>query len=353
MIVTTANNNVEDWDCLLLKIIPGTAGHSIGSWNVSDNGRRDYTDVNVALFNELARTRGILRDSFRNIGFRPANTHVLALPDKLIFSISRGDIDFLVLEADERPVEMCELVRDIRLGKIGPNPYLVISVITWRADNLLITNFINAGADDVIVMPASVGFASGRVDQLIDDRREFVVTTGYVGPDRRSRSRITIDELGTFAVPNGLRYKTTGDESAKPNSAGLKRANRTVKEHRLRRLTLRLEQLAAEGERFATEQPGAPLPTVPLTELLDLTEDIEKRSHGASTSVTELTASMGSIMQAIVRESSASADMFALLKVHGQALLSLQRGDEDATELVVRAVKTAKQVVEKRSQAAS
>ena len=106
-------------------------------------------------------------------------------------------------------------------------------------------------------------------------------------------------------------------------------------------MTLRLEQLAAQGERFASDQPGAPLPNTPLMEFLDLAEDIENRSRCADPSVTELTASMGGIMQAIVSGSSGSADMFTLLKVHGQALLSLQRGDKGAIELVVRAVKTA------------
>jgi len=333
----------------LLNINSGKAGHSVRSWNTENDTGRDYTEVNIALFNEMSQTRSILRDSLRNIGFRPGNTEVLAAPDKLHHTVSRGEVDFLVLEADERPSEMCELVRDIRLGKLGPDPYLVISIITWRADNHLITDFIKAGADDVIVMPASVSFASGRVDHLIDDRREFSVTTDYVGPDRRSKSRSSIDELGTFPVPNGLRYKTTGDESAKPNAARLRQANRIVEEHRLRRMTLRLEQLAGQGERFANERPGTPLPNAPMVKLLDLTEDIEMHSRDGSVSMTELTASMTGIMQAVMSSSSGSADMFALLRVHAQALLSLQRGDKDATELVVRAVKTAKKVVENRS----
>lgn len=349
MIWTTAKN-AEDLEHHLLNNSPATAGTTSLSWSAGDDAGRDYTEVNIALFNEISRTRSILRDSFRNIGFRPANTHLLAAPDKLHHSVSRGDVDFLVLEADERPSEMCELVRDIRIGKLGPDPYLVISIITWRADNHLITDFIKAGADDVVIMPASVSFTSGRVDHLIDDRREFSVTTDYVGPDRRSNSRSSIDELGTFPVPNALRYKTTGDESAKPNAARLRQVNRIVEEHRLRRMTLRLEQLAAQGERFANERPGTPLPNAPMVELLDLTEDIELRSRDGSVSETELTASMTGIMQAIVSGSGGNADMFALLKVHAQALLSLQRGDKDATELVVRAVKTAKQVVEKRSQ---
>ena len=69
--------------------------------------------------------------------------------------------------------------------------------------------------------------------------------------------------------------------------------------------------------------------------------------------VAELIASMRDIKQAILAASGARPDIFALLKVHGQALLALQRGDKQASDLVLRAVRTAKQVVEKRSQAAA
>ncbi len=303
--------------------------------------RHDLSEVDLALYNEMKGTRDVLSDSLSGIGFRLFCTNVVSVLEKLRSTVRRGDIDMLMLEANRQSRAFYNLVHEIRNDKLGRDPFLVISIVTWRADKALIQAFLKAGADDVIVMPASVSFASERVENLIDSRREFVVITGYLGPDRRSKSRITNDELGTFAVPNGLRYKTTGDESAKPSAASLRQANRIVEEHRLRRMTLRLEQLAAQGERFASDQPGAPLPNTPLMEFLDLAEDIENRSRCADPSVTELTASMGGIMQAIVSGSSGSADMFTLLKVHGQALLSLQRGDKGAIELVVRAVKTA------------
>ncbi len=322
--------------------------HSVNALGIEGH---DLTDVDFTLYNEATQTRGILTESFRNIGFRPLKTSILGTPDKLRSAVVGGEIDFLVMEADENPDNMCDFVRDIRHGRIGANPYLVVTIVTWRPDGRMIQDFIEAGTDDVVVMPASTRFTSGRVDQLIDHRREFVVTTKYIGPDRRSGKRNPNDELGTFKVPNGLRFKATGDETAKPNSAHMKHANDLVATHRLRRVTLRLEQLAAQAERFTAAHPGTPLPNTPLEELLTLVDEIENRTGDEGrVDVSELIASMGDIRQAILTSESANPDVFALLKVYAQALLAVQRGDKKASEFVLRAVRKAKQVVEERGQ---
>ncbi|MBT5675995.1 MAG: hypothetical protein HOJ07_09925 [Rhodospirillaceae bacterium] len=316
--------------------------------------RHDLSEVDLALFNEVIGTRAVLSDSMRGIGFRPFRTNVVNALDGLRVAVRRGDIDMLVLEANQQPRDVYNLVHEIRNGKLGPNPFLVISIVTWRADKGLIQAFLKAGADDVVVMPASISFASGRVDNLIDNRREFVVTTSYVGPDRRLRSRAMADELGTILVPNGLRYKATGDESANPNGARLQRINRVVQEHRLRRLTLRLESLTGQLEYAAAEQPDAPPQSACMSELSDLISRITSltKDDGRMT-VSELITSLGAVQAATEGRQQVHSDIFALLKVHSQALLAMQRGDKEAADLVVRAVRTAANVVDERTRQGS
>ena len=312
--------------------------------------RHDLSEVDLALFNEVIGTRAVLSDSMRGIGFRPFRTNVVDALDVLRAAVRRGDIDMLVLEANRQPRDVYKLVHEIRNGKLGPNPFLVISIVTWRADKGLIQAFLKAGADDVVVMPASISFASERIDNLNDSRREFVVTTSYVGPDRRLRSRALNDELGTILVPNGLRYKATGDDSVKPNGARLQRINRVVQEHRLRRLTLRLESLTGQLEHVAAEQPDAPTQGACMNELSNLVRRITSLTKdGGRMTVSELITSLGTVMAAAEGRQQVHSDIFALLKVHSQALLAMQRGDKEAADLVVRAVRTAANVVDERT----
>lgn len=236
--------------------------------------RYDLAEVDVALFSEVKDTRPVLRESLQGGGFQPFRTTIVSEIEKLRSVLRKGIVDMLTLEADSRPKDMYCLVREIRDGGLGPNPFIVITIVTWRADKNLIHAFLKAGADDVVVMPASISFTSGRVNNLIDSRREFVVTASYVGPDRRSKKRVKADELDTILVPNGLRYKATGDKDAKPNAARLHRVNRIVQEHRLRRLTIRLEELAGEIERFIVKNPGIPVDGLLLGQLPKMVEKI-------------------------------------------------------------------------------
>ena len=95
--------------------------------------------------------------------------------------------------------------------------------------------------------------------------------------------------MGTILVPNGLRHKATGDKDAKPNTARLHRVNRIVQEHRLRRLTIRLEELAGEIERFIVKNPGIPVDGLLLGQLSKVVEKITvfNKSDGRMT-VSEL-----------------------------------------------------------------
>ncbi len=57
-----------------------------------------------------------------------------------------------------------------------------------------------------------------RVVNQIENRKEFIATDDYVGPDRRAENRdLSEDDLASIKVPNSLRHAATGDESAAPS----------------------------------------------------------------------------------------------------------------------------------------
>ena len=74
----------------------------------------------------------------RGIGFWPLRTNVVNVLDNMRVATHRGDIGILILEANRQSRAVYNLVHDIRNGKLGPNPFLVITIVTWRADEALI-----------------------------------------------------------------------------------------------------------------------------------------------------------------------------------------------------------------------
>jgi len=57
-----------------------------------------------------------------------------------------------------------------------------------EAERQLVLDVRNAGADKIIKMPLTLGVLEKSVAALLADKRAFINTTGYVGPDRRIKS---------------------------------------------------------------------------------------------------------------------------------------------------------------------
>jgi DNA-binding response OmpR family regulator len=127
-----------------------------------------------------------LRDSIRNLN-----------PDLII-------VDTLLPEGD--PIQ---LVADIRSGKLGRNPFVPIITTTWEPDQMTVRRIVDSGTDDLLVKPLSPAKIMSRIEHLIDRRKPFVVTSDYIGPDRRQ----DIDrknDVPHFDVPNTLQMAVKG-----------------------------------------------------------------------------------------------------------------------------------------------
>jgi hypothetical protein len=89
---------------------------------------------------------------------------------------------------------------------LGGNPFIVMMVTTWRRDGTIVGQIVDSGADDVLARPLSTGVLGERIKAQIERRKDFVVTSDYIGPDRRRLSGR--DNVECFAVPNALKIKT-------------------------------------------------------------------------------------------------------------------------------------------------
>lgn len=101
----------------------------------------------------------------------------------------------------------------VRHGRIGMNPFVVMIVTTDNTDARHITGLVRQGADDVIVKPIASRTLLERIEYVAVHRRPFIVTSNYVGPDRR----IDADRpsmIAQFEVPNTLLQHLTGDHGS-------------------------------------------------------------------------------------------------------------------------------------------
>ena len=84
------------------------------------------------------------------------------------------------------------------------NPFVVIIVTAWEKSTGLINKVVSSGADDLLLRPFSTAQLGVRIESHVDRRKNFVITTDYVGPDRRKdTNRASNAEL--FEPPNSLK----------------------------------------------------------------------------------------------------------------------------------------------------
>lgn len=99
------------------------------------------------------------------------------------------------------------LIQQIRHGAVGNNPFINIISVISMADKQTITKSMNSGTDAILVKPISPRQFMERVENMIHARKPFVVTTDYIGPNRRKEHRSGTQEIPQFEVPNPLKAK--------------------------------------------------------------------------------------------------------------------------------------------------
>jgi len=198
----------------------------------------DYARATVLLFDPVHVNQRTTRYALFEIGFRQIEC-VASLAD---FKTALADSapTLIVAESSATDTDIFNLVRSVRRGDVGGNPFVVMLLTTWSRDTSHIRKAIECGADDVIVRPFSTMFAEERVKTLIKGRKDFIVTSDYIGPDRRKDTERSTD-APPIAVPNFLKATVENDEQALNNGQQwVKEAREAVTGERVRRVAMRI-----------------------------------------------------------------------------------------------------------------
>lgn len=170
-----------------------------------------YEAAEVVLYDPVSANRSATRGGLAALGFRRVTTpfDMMALHQRL----KNQSVDLLLLEVRPEPAPILSLIQDIRQGRLGLNPFTIIMATAWTLDDDIVRKVVQSGADDLMGRPFSIAFLGQRVKHLIDNRKGFVVTADYIGPDRR---RDTARGTGapTKDVPNSLKMKAQGRADA-------------------------------------------------------------------------------------------------------------------------------------------
>ena len=198
--------------------------------------RLSFDTAEVLVYDPISGNRNATRASLYTIGFRRIET--VGSIEGFVESVRRRPPDLTLCEAQGSESELCETIQNLRQGVSTYNPFIVIIVTAWEQTNALVSRVLNSGADDLLLRPFSTTTLATRVRSHVERRKGFVITSDYIGPDRR-RDSARPPNGNIFEPPNSLRMKAherlTTEEATQRLDRELKQAREVLTTEKLRR----------------------------------------------------------------------------------------------------------------------
>jgi DNA-binding response OmpR family regulator len=99
------------------------------------------------------------------------------------------------------------LIREMRYNRLGHNPFVNVIMLLEAPDKEELVRVVNAGVDDVLLMPISPSQLFTRIDTIKRARKQFIFAHDYIGPDRRKEERPGAQPPTVFDPPNPLKLR--------------------------------------------------------------------------------------------------------------------------------------------------
>lgn len=223
---------------------------AIGAYKTQDFS---FAAAEALVFDPVPANRQATRTALASAGFG----RVIALPDLDAFTRawSAEPFDLLVADVTQDADPVFDLVRTIRDGRVGRNPFVLIMLTAWRLEGDLVKSALNCGADDLVTRPFSVDTIASRIRVQAEGRKPFVVTGDYIGPDRRRERPANSPNL--IQVPNVLLAKARGTAKSTPATLEeIKAVQKRVEAERIRRGAFKIACLwHTLNDTFQAKQP--------------------------------------------------------------------------------------------------
>lgn len=304
-----------------------------------------------------AASRAQLAEVLRGIGFEQiaACKTLEEFPDKLAETAP----DLLFLDIDGGPDWTFDTIRAIRKGKVGDCPFVVIVALTQKPSLEVVQAALAAGADDMVVKPVTAQALRERVVNQIENRKQFIATDDYVGPDRRADEReLTEDDPAAIEVPNSLRHAATGDESAALSEERVQETLRNLSAQKFFHLSQKVARISG-GQRDllagdAGDGAGGGDCAAAVQEITETLAEIDELIGEQNfKSVTQVVASTRQALADIEAcGDKVTARHFELLQAHGSSVGVVLKESDESAGMLVSALEKAVTVVKGGEEAA-
>ena len=278
-----------------------------------------------------------VQDRLIDIGFQ----EIVTCPrvEDLSALLEEHDPDLLLLDVDRDTATICAAIKEIRSheGEAG-NPFAVILGVTGSGERAVVAAALEAGVDDLVAEPLTAAALRACITGQIENRKAFIATDDYVGPDHRPEEREPDqEELVSVEVPNTLRQKATGESAAEPVEVRVAKTMRSLGSQRTWHLSKKIQSIAERvGTALAT---GGDFPL--LGESVEEIEETLGRIEALNAEygfaeIDEMIVSTRIALEVVNDPAErVTARHFELLRVHGESIGFILKQSDECKEVLV------------------
>ena len=209
-----------------------------GDWKAVYRDLSNIEDVRITLCEPNSELRMSLKMAFQGIGIRDLDDGASLRGVENVLEL--GEVDLLIWDTSCAGGDVCRFTHNIRHHRLGKNPFLPIITIVTDATPANIRKVMESGPDDLLVKPISTDFLFSRIKSMVERKRLFVVTSDYIGPERRKKNRQLQDLPQLMEVPNPLRDRATGVENTPELQKATDQAIRNLNDRKMGQHAIRI-----------------------------------------------------------------------------------------------------------------
>ncbi|MBT5879169.1 MAG: hypothetical protein HOH46_08920 [Rhodospirillaceae bacterium] len=252
--------------------------------------------------------------------------------------VKARQFELVVFAADPDDTRATELVRSARQYDKSSDPYTPMILVSWNGGSDNIREALNTGTDQLLMWPFSTTQLGARVDALVNDRKPFIETEDYMGPDRRNLEKRG-GKQNSVEVPNALRAKVRQQPDLAPSREALEAARDSLERIKIANVARRISTIAkvlrqrCDDQKFMQARASRELAAVltslgVVREALDITE--LHHMHPFCTSVEQV------VSQLLLDAPELDGKGLALLEQTAIALRIAMDLDEDTANAALR-----------------
>ena len=216
--------------------------------------------------------------------------------------VARGDPDLLIISLAEQGWDGSTLIRQIRQGSVGTNPFLVVITLLPSPSPMLVNRAVDAGTDDLLLQPWLGKLVLDRLDNFAQGRKPFLITHDYVGPERRSLLRDGAPPQPSLEVPNPVQWLSAGNVD---RAAFRKKIDQALKLVNLRKINSCGSQLRFLADRIVdahAKEGDAAMRQIVRSMLAAADEMMRRAASTDFAPAVELTAGLRTLCHRLLRE---------------------------------------------------